>query len=245
MRYVILDTETTGLDPLKGHKITEIGCLEMVSRKLTGRTFHTYLNPERDLDIRAQEITGLTREFLKDKPKFIEIAEVLVHFIDGAELIIHNAPFDLGFLNNELRLIKHYFAPLQSRLAVTDTLQMARKRFPGQKNDLDTLCRRFSIDNSSRKYHGALLDAEILTQVYIAMTAGQTSFLTSLHQSTEESNRRGKARAPYKRLGADFAVYKASDEEMAAHLQQLARLQKTSKGECLWQQMMDAEQEKQ
>ncbi len=175
-RSVFLDTETTGLDPKKGHRLTEIGCVELIDRQLTGVTFQSYLNPERELDERAAEITGLTRDFLNDKPLFKNLADAFLNFIEGAELIIHNAPFDLGFLNHELSLIQHARLPLQAHFTVTDTLVLAKKKHPGHRYyNLDALCQRYGIDNTHREKHGALLDAEILAQVYLKMTAGQVS----------------------------------------------------------------------
>jgi DNA polymerase-3 subunit epsilon len=173
-RQIILDTETTGLDPLKGHRIIEIGCLEMINRRLTGNKFHVYLNPEREIDPGATQISGLTNEFLDDKPKFIEIVNDFLAYIEGAELIIHNAPFDVGFINSEVSLAEHSWQTIDNYVRIFDTLLLARKLHPGQRNSLDALCRRYGIDNSHRTYHGALLDAEILSQVYLAMTAGQT-----------------------------------------------------------------------
>jgi len=175
LRQVVLDTETTGLSAQHGHKITDIGCVEIINRKVTGRVFQSYVNPERELDERAAQITGLSWQMLKDKPKFAAVVEELIAFIDDAELIIHNAPFDLSFLENEINLIKHPWLTTLQNIAVIDTLNMSREMHPGQKNSLDALCKRYSIDNSHRNYHGALLDAEILARVYLAMTAGQTS----------------------------------------------------------------------
>ena len=175
MRQVVLDTETTGLSAQHGHKITDIGCVEIINRKVTGRVFQSYVNPERELDERAAQITGLSWQMLKDKPKFAAVVEELIAFIDDAELIIHNAPFDLSFLENEINLIKHPWLTTLQNIAVIDTLNMSREMQPEQKNSLDALCKRYSIDNSHRNYHGALLDAEILARVYLAMTAGQTS----------------------------------------------------------------------
>lgn len=175
MRQVVLDTETTGLSPQHGHKLTEIGCVEIVNRKITGRIFQTHLNPERELDERAAQITGLSLAMLKDKPKFVQVVDGLIEFIADAELIIHNAPFDLGFLVHEFNLISHPFANKIQQQEILDTLMLAREMHPGQRNSLDALCKRYEIDNSHRNYHGALLDAEILAKVYLAMTAGQTS----------------------------------------------------------------------
>jgi DNA polymerase-3 subunit epsilon len=175
-KVVFLDTETTGLDPRQGHRLTEIGCVELVNRQLTGATFQSYINPERELDARAAEITGLTWTFLKDKPLFKTMAEEFLAFIEGAELIIHNAPFDLGFLNHELTKIQYPHLPLQDHYTVIDTLVLAKKRHPGHRYyNLDALCQRYGVDNTHREKHGALLDAEILAEVYLKMTSGQVS----------------------------------------------------------------------
>ena len=175
MRQIVLDTETTGLEPMLGHRIIEIGCVELVDRRITRRSFHRYLQPDREIDAGAVDVHGITNEFLADKPRFSEVAEELMAFIDGAELIIHNAPFDIGFLNHELRLIEARWADVCLYCGVLDTLALARQLHPGQKNTLDALCRRYRIDNSQRQLHGALLDAEILTDVYLAMTGGQVA----------------------------------------------------------------------
>ena len=172
MRQVILDTETTGLEWQKGNRVVEIGCVEMLERRPTGRTFHRYLKPDREFEPGAQEVTGLTLEFLADKPRFAEIADEFLSFIDGAELVIHNAAFDLGFLNAELARLDG-LGRIQDRCTVEDTLLMARKRYPGQRNSLDALCKRLDVDNSQRQLHGALLDAQILMDVYLALTSGQ------------------------------------------------------------------------
>ena len=172
-RQIILDTETTGINPLEGHRLIEIGCVEMVNRKFTGNTYHQYVNPERVVEEEAIGVHGITNEFLNDKPVFSQVADEFCRFIDGAELIIHNAPFDLGFLNNELGMIGSPFGLVESRCAIIDTLVMARQMNPGGRNSLDALCRRYGIDNSHRELHGALLDSEILADVYLLMTGGQ------------------------------------------------------------------------
>ncbi|WP_419421046.1 DNA polymerase III subunit epsilon [Legionella sp. D16C41] len=174
MRQIVLDTETTGIDPQSGHRIIEIGCVELIDRKLTGNNYHVYLNPEREVDEGAFRVHGISTEFLADKPKFCEIAEELLIFIKDAELIIHNAAFDIGFLNAELTLL-NWPHQLNNYCKVLDTLLLAREKHPGQRNSLDALCKRYEIDNSNRQLHGALLDAEILALVYLAMTGGQTS----------------------------------------------------------------------
>lgn len=227
-RLVFLDTETTGLDPIKGrHRLTEIGCLEMKNRKLTGRKFHTYLNPERELDIAAAEITGLTLERLKNEPTFKEVVDGLITFIfaEETELVIHNAPFDLGFLNAELSAIQHAYHPLETKLSIFDTLVLARRLHPGQKNNLDALCKRYNVDNTHRNYHGALLDAEILSKVYLSMTAGQSSMTFGIEErgaemafNTSSRSRSSKTNAypKVKRAGV-LPVIKATLEERQAH----------------------------
>lgn len=218
MRQVVLDTETTGLSPQHGHRLTEIGCVEIVNRKITGKIFQTHVNPERELDERAAQITGLSLSMLKDKPKFMQIADQLVEFVGDADLIIHNAQFDLGFLAHEFSLIKHPWSRIINDVTVVDTLSLARELHPGQRNSLDALCKRYDIDNSHRNYHGALLDAEILAQVYLAMTAGQTSLdLTattiesSMHSAKTDASGINKARE------YNLKVIYASAEEQAAH----------------------------
>ncbi|GGZ61729.1 DNA polymerase III subunit epsilon [Lysobacter xinjiangensis] len=174
MRQVILDTETTGLSWERGCRVVEIGCVEFVERRPTGRTFHRYLNPDCDFEPGAAEVTGLTLDFLSDKPRFSEVIDEFLEFIEGAELIIHNAAFDIGFLDNELRLCGAHYGCISNRCRIEDTLLMARKRYTGQRNSLDALCRRLGIDNSHRQLHGALLDAQLLAEVYIGLTSGQT-----------------------------------------------------------------------
>src|SRR5690606_38197574 len=175
MRQIVLDTETTGLEPEQGHRIIEIGCVEIVNRRLTGNHYHQYLQPDREIDAGAVEVHGITAEFLADKPRFTDVMHDFLAFVGGAELIIHNAPFDVGFINHELRLVDVNHASLDTFCSVVDTLQMARRLHPGQKNSLDALCKRYGIDNSQRSLHGALLDAEILADVYLTMTGGQVT----------------------------------------------------------------------
>ena len=172
-RQIVLDTETTGIDPANGHRLIEIGCVDLIDRKLTGRTYHQYINPEREIEQEAINVHGISNDFLLDKPFFHQIADEFVAFIEGAELIIHNAPFDLGFINNECALDGHRFPPVNEYCSVIDTLVLARSKHPGQRNSLDVLCRRYGVDNSHRQLHGALLDAEILAEVYLLMTGGQ------------------------------------------------------------------------
>lgn len=217
MRQVVLDTETTGLEVSQGHRIIEIGCVELQQRRLTGRHFHRYINPDRDIDAGAIEVHGITSTFLADKPRFAAVAEEFEAFVDGAELIIHNAPFDLGFLDAELQRVSTEARPLAERCEVVDTLIMARSRHPGQRNNLDALCQRYGVDNSSRDLHGALLDAEILADVYLAMTGGQTA----LQLGEEGDSGSGRARvSDIRRLSATrpaLRVIEPSAGELAAH----------------------------
>lgn len=175
MRQLVLDTETTGLEPKQGHRVIEIAAVEMINRRLTGDSFHYYLNPEREVDYGAFKVHGISNQFLADKQKFADIAEQFLKYVDGADLIIHNAPFDVGFINNELSLVGASIKKIEARCKIIDTLDMARKKHPGQKNSLDAVCKRYHIDNSNRKLHGALLDANLLAEAYLAMTGGQTS----------------------------------------------------------------------
>ena len=184
MRQIVLDTETTGLEVSQGHRIIEIGCIELMNRRVTGNHWHYYINPERTVDSGAFEVHGISNEFLQDKPRFAELAEEFCSYVSGAELVIHNAPFDVGFLDNELVLLESLFAPIAENCSVLDTLLLARQKHPGQKNNLDALCRRYGIDNSNRSLHGALLDARILADVYLAMTGGQTSLGLDAGQET-------------------------------------------------------------
>lgn len=225
MRQVVLDTETTGLSPQHGHKLTDIGCVEIVDRKITGKVFQTHINPERELDERAAQITGLSWSVLKDKPKFMHIVEDLVAFIADAELIIHNAPFDLGFLVHEFNSIKHPWGTAIQELEVVDTLLLAREMHPGQRNSLDALCKRYEIDNSHRNYHGALLDAEILAQVYLAMTAGQTSLDLAAEQHVQAaSDATFDTVLPTREY--NLKIIYANEQEQAEHAAMLALLKK-------------------
>lgn len=231
-RQIILDTETTGLEPQQGHRIIEIGCVELMNRKLTGRHFHHYINPQRDIDEGAQAVHGISAEFLADKPLFAQLAEAFFEFVKGAELIIHNAPFDVGFINHEFNLLDKGFGKLEDHCTIIDTLAMARHRHPGQKNNLDALCRRYEIDNSHRELHGALLDAEILADVYLAMTGGQiTLSLGGEGQNADGSHSEKIIRVQRSKPGV---VIKASAEELAEHEKKLAQIDKASGGNCLW-----------
>ena len=228
MRHVVLDTETTGLDPKSGHRIIEIACVEMVNRRLTHRHFHRYLNPEREIDAGAQAVHGITLEFLQDKPKFADVAAEFLAFVAGAELIIHNAAFDIGFLNHELALISQ--PPVTEACAgVLDTLRMARELHPGKRNNLDALCERYAIDNAHRTLHGALLDSELLAEVYLGMTRGQESLMIEALDS-DDAERRASANARRGKL----RVLQASAEELEQHEALLDSINKESKEGCLW-----------
>ena len=245
MRRVVLDTETTGMPVNDGHRVIEIGCVEVEGRRLTGRHFHIYLQPDREIDEGAIAVHGITNEDLKDKPRFKDVADEFYEFIKGAQLIIHNAPFDIGFLNNEFALIgQHERSDIAAYCDVLDTLQMARERHPGQRNSLDALCKRYGVDNSGRELHGALLDSEILADVYLAMTGGQTNL--SLAGEGADGDGSGRQQAtPIRRLPAERprgAVIAASADELAAHAARLAVIEKAAGAPALWVQMEAAEQ---
>jgi len=232
VRQIVLDTETTGLEPEQGHRIIEIGCVELVDRRPTGNDFHQYLQPDRLIDAGAVEVHGITNEFLADKPRFEDIVADFIDYIRDAELIIHNAPFDVGFLNAELARLEGW-QPLEHYCTVTDTLVMARKKHPGQRNSLDALCSRYDIDNSQRQKHGALLDAEILAEVYLAMTGGQSTLL--LDAGSEESE--GVTGSVVRPLSGDrppLPVIHASEAELALHQARLEAIDEASGGNCLW-----------
>ncbi len=237
MRQIFLDTETTGLEHRLGHRIIEIGCVEMRNRRLTHRHFHRYTNPDRDIDAGALAVHGISLEFLQDKPRFAEIAEEFLDFVRGAELIIHNAPFDIGFINAELARLD--MAPIETVCrGVIDSLRLAKELHPGKKNNLDVLCDRYGIDNSKRTLHGALLDAEILADVYIGMTRGQESLIMETEESPSLQQDFAGGETPTTGLSADIPrvlrVLKADETEQAEHTQLLAAIQKESKGKCLW-----------
>ena len=229
MRYVILDTETTGFEPELGHKLVEIGAVEMIDRQLTGRHFHHYLNPERDSDEGALAVHGLTTEFLSDKPLFKAIAHDLLEFIDGATLLIHNASFDTKFINAELAALN--IAPIDTICSIEDTLHMARQMFPGKRNNLDALCERLGVSNAHRVLHGALLDAELLADVYICLTRGQEALLIADDEG-EDANGQSLPRIDLR--GIDLPVLHASVAECAAHAQMLEQLDKASGGKTIW-----------
>ncbi len=233
LRQVVLDTETTGINPKEGHRIIEIGCVELVNRRLTNKHFHVYLNPDREIDAGAIEVHGITNEFLQDKPKFADVVDDFMAFTRGAELIIHNAPFDVGFLNHELSLLDNETRTVESNSTVFDTLAFARKKHPGARNSLDALCKRYGIDNSHRELHGALLDSEILADVYLLMTGGQASLLD------EGDNMDGTPQQDIVRLSADrprLKVIRCTDQELQDHQQRLAKIAKASGGQCVWEQ---------
>lgn len=229
MRQIVLDTETTGLNPNLGHRLVEVAAIELCDRKVSDRSFHRYVNPEREIDEGAAAVHGLTLDRLQDEPKFVEIAPALLEFISGAELIIHNAPFDMGFLNAELARAG---LPLLDN-PVIDTLKVAKDLHPGKKNNLDALCDRYMIDNSHRTLHGALLDTELLAEVYLAMTRGQESLLGEEISADEDAS----AMSAADRQQLVVRVIKASEEELALHAQQLADIDKASKGACVWKQL--------
>jgi len=233
MRQIVLDTETTGLDPAMGHRIIEIAAVELVNRRLTNNHFHRYINPERDSEEAALRVHGLTREFLSDKPKFREVASELLDFIRDAELIIHNAAFDIAFVDYELGLLNlKSVATCCSN--VVDTLRMARELHPGKRNALDSLCERYQIDNSARTLHGALLDAQLLAEVYLAMTRGQESLIIE-----EENLQISIAPVHFSTAHLDLVVLAASSEELSAHDDELAAIDTASGGACLWKKLLE------
>jgi DNA polymerase III subunit epsilon len=234
VRQVVLDTETTGLEVEQKHRVIEIGCVELVNRRLTGRTYHQYLNPERDIDEGAQQVHGLTRETLAKQPTFSQVHPEFLEFVNDAELIIHNAPFDVAFLNAELARIESA-QRLSDLCRVLDTLALARQMHPGQRNNLDALCKRYSVDNSHRDYHGALLDARILAEVYLAMTGGQAKLTLSAESDTARS--RARQAAPARAGGIRITVISANQDEMAAHEHVLALLDKASGGQTVWRKI--------
>jgi len=232
IRQIVLDTETTGLSTADDHRIIEIGCVELINRRLTGNTFHQYINPERQIDAGAMAVHGISNESLLDKPKFKNIADDFMRFIDGAELIIHNAPFDIGFLNYELGKLAKKPQKVSDVSTVLDTLKLARDKHPGQKNNLDALCRRYDVDNSNRELHGALLDAEILADVYLAMTGGQVNLLLAEEVTAPQQEKTDSPLSNKKR--GKLVVIKANEQELAAHNARLQNLDKASSGACLW-----------
>ena len=234
MRQIILDTETTGLETSDGHRIIEIGCVELLDRRFTKNDFHQYLQPDREIDAGAIRVHGITNEFLQQQPRFGEIAEHFLRYIGDAELIIHNAPFDLGFLNAELTRWRRGTSKIEDRCKIIDTLILARKKHPGSPNNLDALCRRYSIDNRDRELHGALLDAQLLAQVYLKMTGGQESL--NLGRKQKSASNQTKARLASKRMDYQLRVIRATEAEQAAHQARLQAIDEASGGRCLWLQ---------
>jgi DNA polymerase III subunit epsilon len=234
MRQIVLDTETTGLEPELGHRVIEIAGVELVNRRLTGKNFHRYFNPERESEMAALELHGLTSEFLRDKPKFRDVAGEFLEYVSGAELVIHNSAFDVAFLNRELDLADR--KPIAEHCpGVIDTLRLAKELHPGKRNSLDALCERYQIDNSARTLHGALLDAQLLAEVYLVMTRGQESLVMEAEISAPSG-------APSESAAGklDLLVVRATDEELAAHAKQLEDIDKASDGQCLWRKLEQA-----
>lgn len=237
MREVILDTETTGIDPRSGHRIIEIGCVELIDRRLTGRHYHVYINPQREVEEGALAVHGITDAFLADKPLFADVVEGFMQFVKGARLVIHNAPFDIGFLDTELQLMASPHGCMADHCGVVDTLKMAREKHPGQRNSLDALCKRYMVDNSQRDLHGALLDAEILADVYLIMTGGQTA-LSLAGQGTGDQEQNSNGVSAIRRLDPAsrpvLRVVVASDAELQAHTERLTAIKKAA-GFALWE----------
>ena len=232
MKQIVLDTETTGLEPKQGHRIIEIGCVELINRRETKRNFHQYLNPEREIEDGAYNVHGLSNEFLSDKPRFADIAQDFIDFIKDSELIIHNAPFDVGFINSELKLMGKKWGQVEDYCKVFDTLLLAREKHPGQKNNLDALCKRYDVDNSNRDLHGALLDAEILLDVYLGMTGGQTDL--SLEQiEVKKSNENENGHETNKKITKEIII-EPTKTELSKHQLLLESIQEKSGGKCIW-----------
>lgn len=236
MRQIVLDTETTGLEPSEGHRIIEIGCVELIDRRITGNTYHQYLQPDRQIDAGAIEVHGISNESLVDKPRFADVAAEFLAFIKGAELIIHNAPFDVGFIDHEFSMLTAAPGKVAEHCTVLDTLVLARRMHPGQRNSLDALCKRYEIDNSQRELHGALLDAEILADVYLMMTGGQVSL--SLDSRTDSQG--NHQRVEIQRVAAGrgpLRVIRASEAECQAHSERMAAIEKACGGSSVWRQL--------
>ena len=231
MRQIVLDTETTGLSTAQGHRVIEIGCVELVNRRLTGREYHRFVNPERDIDEGAERVHGISRADLEGQPRFGDIAEELLEFVRDSELVIHNAQFDVGFLEYELQLIKHAKPAITDHAMVLDTLTLAREMHPGQRNSLDALCKRYDVDASKRDVHGALIDAELLARVYLAMTGGQAAL--SLDEDDDDISIGGEEVVVRpRRNDLNLVVLQASDEELAAHDALMDKMQES--GPCLF-----------
>ena len=230
MRQIALDTETTGLEMLQGHRIIEIGCIEIVNRRITGHDFHSFVNPEREIDEGAEAVHGMSRAALENQPRFSDIADEFLEFIKGAEIVIHNAEFDVGFLEYELKLMKHPTPAITEHATVLDTLGYARRLHPGQRNSLDALCKRYEVDTSRRNLHGALIDAELLARVYLAMTGGQAAL--SLDQEVEVAGPTAGIDGRTPRAELDLVVIRANEEENAAHRHFLDEMR--ASGACVW-----------
>ncbi len=233
MRQIVLDTETTGLEPSQGHRIIEIGCVELVNRRKTGNVFHRYVNPERDVEDGAFDVHGISNETLADKPRFAEIAQELIDFIRDGELIIHNAPFDVGFLDAELQRLGSNWGQVRDHCQVLDTLALAREKHPGQKNSLDALCKRYEVDNSQRELHGALLDAQILVDVYLLLTGGQTKLVLV---DTDDTTAAGKADHMPVKLDVPLKIFKPNTADIEAHKKRLADIEQQIGKPCIWNQ---------
>lgn len=232
MRQIVLDTETTGIDIASGNRMIEIGCVELINRKLTGNNYHQYINPQRKVEQGAFEVHGISDDFLLDKPLFSDVADEFMRYVDGAELVIHNAPFDVGFINHELALAGNRYRPVDTTSSILDTLAMAKSKHPGQRNSLDALCRRYGVDNSNRVLHGALLDAEILADVYLFMTGGQTGLELSSGSDSADSN---QVEAIRRVAGiSSLRVLNASEDELNEHQSFVDLLNKKSDGSCQW-----------
>jgi len=233
MRQIVLDTETTGIDPKQGHRIVEIGAVELENRRPTGRTYHQYINPNRHIDDEVIRIHGITNERVANEPYFAAIASDFMAFIDGAELLIHNAPFDIGHLNAELARLEHNpWGKIEQHVSITDTLALSKKQYPGQRHSLDALCKRLGVDNSKREFHGALLDSQILADVYLAMTGGQSGLVLS-HDTHGTGEQQGNNQNLSASLLSQLPLFILSDEQLQAHHAMIARMQK--KGVCVWQ----------
>jgi DNA polymerase-3 subunit epsilon len=235
MRQVIFDTETTGLDPTQGHRIIEVGAIEVIGRRKTGRTFHKYFKPDREVEAGALAVHGITNEFLNTQPRFGELADELLEFLNGAELVIHNASFDIGFMDAELTRLKRKRS-IREICGVVDTLTLARKLHPGQRNSLDALCKRYEVDNSNREYHGALLDAQLLLDVYLAMTGGQTKLILDEARPSGQPNS-DATKSSWSRPAGTLAVLSADAAELTAHEAVLTTLDKTSGGKTVWRKL--------
>ncbi len=235
MRKVVLDTETTGLEVSEGHRVIEIGCVELINRRRTGETYHQYVQPDRDIDEAAHRVHGISSKMLADKPRFAAVAEAFIEFVSGAELIIHNADFDVGFLDNEFQCADLLSTNIASVCTVIDTLRMAREIHPGQRNSLDALCKRYSVDNSGRDFHGALLDAQLLADVYLAMTGGQGA-LSFEHKVARHDQPTGGAET-INRSNLELVVVKASEADLAAHTRQLDLIEKSAEDGAVWSKL--------